>query len=290
MMSTTPPVSTTRTVLDRAVARLRAAGIEPARREAEWLLEHVTGRSRLVLITSPEAALSPTDVKEFESLLDRRLAREPLQYLIGEAGFFGHVFRVSPAVLIPRPETEMLVEWIIARDDLRSGVLDLGTGSGCIPISVRLARGDVACTGVDLSVAALAVARDNAGRLGADVAFVEADMLGDMLASAVDGPFSVVVSNPPYIGEEEAAELQPEVRAHEPHMALFAHGDALAFYRHLAHAAVDLLVYGGWICLEVHADRGPDVVQLFDQSGWLDVQVQPDLAGRDRMVVARRPA
>lgn len=288
-MTPSPAHSTLRAVLDHAEARLRAAGIEPARREAEWLLEHVSGRARLDLIMRPDEELAPEAVRRFEALMERRLAREPLQYLTGEAGFFGHLFRVTPDVLIPRPETEMLVEWIAGQEDLSSGVLDLGTGSGCIPISVRLARPDADCTGVDISGGALGVARENARRLEAQVRFVEADMLAGGLLAAVGGPFSVVVSNPPYIGEEEAEGMQPEVVGYEPHTALFAPGDALAFYRHLARAAVDLLVDGGRICLEVHADRGADVSALLQEAGWNDVQVHRDLSGRDRMVVALRP-
>lgn len=288
-MATSPAPSTIRAVLDRAEARLRAADIDPARREAEWLLEHVSGLGRLDLIMRPDDDLSPDLVRHFEALMERRLAREPLQYLTGEAGFYGHMFRVSPHVLIPRPETEMLVEWIAGQEDLSAGVLDLGTGSGCIPISVRLARPDASCTGVDISRGALDTARENARRLDADVRFVEADMLTDSLPAVVGGPFSVVVSNPPYIGEEEAEGMQPEVVGYEPHTALFAPGDALAFYRHLARAAVDLLVDGGRICLEVHADRGADVAGLLREAGWQDVQVHRDLSGRDRMVVARHP-
>ena len=282
------PQTTTRAVLDAAADRLRAAGIEPARREAEWLIEHVTGRSRLDLMTHPDAGVEAEVCERLESLLQRRLTREPLQYLTGEAGFFGHVFLVTPDVLIPRPETELLVEWILGRESLDHGVLDLGTGSGCIPVSVRLARPDVACTAVDVDGKALAVARENAARLGADIRFVEADMLDGGLADRLAGPFSVVVSNPPYIGREEQSSLQPEVVEHEPHRALFAEGDALRFYRHLAHAAVDLLVDGGWICLEIHADRGAEVVALLQESGWEGVRLHQDLAGRDRMVCARR--
>lgn len=280
---------TTAKLLESFTARLRAAGIETARREAEWLMEHVSGRTRLDLMMHPERQVEVADIERMEALMERRIAREPLQYLTGEAGFFGHTFRVTPAVLIPRPETEMLVEWVAARQDLSSGVLDLGTGSGSIPISVSLARPGVRCTGVDVSAAALEVARGNAGRLGADVHFVEADMLAPGLGPVVKAPFSVVVSNPPYIDVEEREGMQPEVVLHEPHLALFAREDALQFYRHLVHAAVDLLVDGGWICLEVHADRGTEVTDLFQKRGWQDVSLFPDLAGRDRMVCARRP-
>ena len=229
------------------------------------------------------------EVALFESLLERRLASEPLQYLTGEAGFFGQIFRVTPAVLIPLPETEQLVEWALERigemNEVR--VLDLGTGSGCIPISIQLARPGVRCTGLDVDESALVVARGNAEALGANVRWIEADMLTADLPALVSDPVHLLLSNPPYIADLERDTLQPEVVDHEPHLALFAGEDPLLFYRRLVSVAPSLLREGGWIGMEVHADHGQEVLALLDDAGWQESSIAKDLAGKDRLVTGR---
>jgi len=268
---------------------LGEAGIDNARREAEWLLMHVTGRTRLDLVMHPDAEVPGKEVGHLYDLIDRRANREPMQYILGEAAFFGYTFKVTPDVLIPRPETEELVEKIIALppDDLAGGVIDLGTGSGCIPVTIALEKPGIPCTGVDLSAGALAVARANAERLGADVSWVEADMEDQELDLRIGGKASVLVSNPPYIPDGESSTLEPEVRDHEPAMALFSGADPLRFYRVIARQAPRLLRSGGHILVEIHADGGASVCRLFEEAGFENVVLQQDMAGRDRIVRAR---
>lgn len=278
-------------VLTEGIRVLETAGVGNARREAEWLLMHVTGRTRLDLLIHPDAAVPDDAAVRFEDVVRRRMAREPLQYILGEAAFFGRNFQVSPDVLIPRPETEELVEKVIGlpAQDLAGGVVDLGTGSGCIPITLALEKPGTRCTGVDLSAAALAVARSNAERLGADVSWVEADMTDPHLARILGDPASVLVSNPPYIPDTERESLEPEVRDHEPGMALFSGSDPLHFYRVLARQAPLLLRSGGHLLVEIHADGGAAVCGVFEEAGFNNVALQQDMAGRDRIVRARLP-
>ena len=279
---------TVRQLLDDVSTRFQRAGLHPARREAEWLLSHVTGRDRLNMMVHPETEVSPEEEARYEALVRRRLAREPLQYLTGEAGFHGRLFHVTPAVLIPRPETEMLVDWILesGMGGRGAGVLDLGTGSGCIPISVHLSSGGWACTGVDISDDALDVARGNADRMGAIVEWVSADMRAPGLTGTWNEPFGIVVSNPPYIDPGEKETMQPEVRNHEPHLALFTSDDPLEFYRSLVEVAPALLIPGGALVMEVHAERGTDVLALLDPEIWTGATLHHDLSGRERMVTA----
>jgi len=275
-------------IRDQAAREMAACGIVNAQREAEWLLVHVTGRSRLDLIMKPDEPLSATERERLSTMVARRCAREPLQYITGTAAFYGRSFFVTPDVLIPRPETEELVEWILEwpASELTGGLVDLGTGSGCIPVSVALERKGVACTGVDLSAAALDVARRNAVQLGARVSWVEADMADPRLNDLVGSEASVLVSNPPYIPRSEEATLEPEVRSFEPGMALFSEPDPLYFYRVLTRQAPRLLRSGGHLLVEIHADAGSAVAHLFEEAGFRDVMVRQDMAGRDRMVHA----
>lgn len=279
------------TVRERTAKKLEAHGIENAFREAEWLLMHVTGRSRLNLIIRPDQEVGPAEEIHLSTLLERRCAREPLQYIIGSADFYGRTFFVNPSVLIPRPETEELVEAILqlSATDLADGVVDLGTGSGCIPVSVALEREGTPCTGVDLSSKALDVARANAAHLGAHVTWIEADMADPSLPRLIGEAASVLVSNPPYIPEAEKASMQAEVLHYEPHMALFAGEDHLLFYKVIAKQASRLLHEGGHVLVEIHADAGEAVRHLFKEAGMRDVVLQQDMAGRDRIVRARVP-
>ncbi len=279
------------TVLERTAKKLEAHGIENASKEAEWLLMHVTGRSRLDLIIRPDQGVSPAEEIHLSTLLERRCAREPLQYIIGSADFHGRTFFVNPSVLIPRPETEELVEAVLElpASDVAGGVIDLGTGSGCIPISIALERKGVSCTGVDLSSKALDVARANATHLKARVTWVEADMADPSLPRFIGEAASVLVSNPPYIPQAEKASMQAEVLQYEPHMALFAGEDHLYFYKVIADQAGRLLCAGGHVLVEIHADAGEAVRHLFKEAGMRDVILQQDMAGRDRIVRARVP-
>lgn len=258
---------------------------------AERVLEHVTGwriTEQRARPNTPVTAEATTLLQEYKR---RLLQNEPVQYVLGEAWFCGYRFLVSPAVLIPRPETEELVEWVISncRFPLEGlQILDVGTGSGCIAVSLkrRLRKPEVwAC---DRSEPALQIARRNAEQLGAPVHFLQLDFLNE--ANWAQLPvFDIIVSNPPYISREEHDSLEPHVADHEPAMALFAPDtDALIFYRKLSTFAFRHLRPGGHLFVELHSDRGASVLDLFRKDGY-EAALKQDLFGQDRMVRATRP-
>ncbi|MDX1420282.1 MAG: peptide chain release factor N(5)-glutamine methyltransferase [Rubricoccaceae bacterium] len=281
---------TRRALLEQTLARLQEAGIEEARRNAEWLLEEGLGASRVEILARPEAPVSTGEALQVEALVARRLRREPLQYVLGHADFFGLRLRVTPAVLIPRPETEEVAEDALRRLDGRETpwALDVGTGSGALALALKHRRPDAEVFACDVSEAALAVAADNAERLGLAVSFVQGDVLDPAFGHDAPPSFDLVVSNPPYVPETERATLAPEVRDHEPAEALFVPGDdPLVFYRTLAARAPDLLKPGGWLVVETHADHGEAVRDLFAGAGLREAALRRDLAGRPRIVSAR---
>ena len=283
---------TRRALLDSATARLQAAGVEGARRTAEWIVEDVTGAGRLALYAG-DAEATPAEAARVEVLVARRAAGEPVQYVLGWVDFYGLRLEVTPAVLIPRPETEAVVEEALRRIKTFEApwVLDVGTGSGAVALALATERPDAEVFAADVSPAALAVAAANAERLGRPVTFVEADALRPAFADAVPPTFDLVVSNPPYVPEAERAGLQREVREWEPGGALFVpDADPLVFYRALAGHAERLVRPGGWLVAETHADWGRAVAALWGGAGFEEAAVLPDLAGRDRIAVARRPA
>ena len=276
--------------LETARAKLAAAGVTDSRLDAEHLLRHVSRWDAAALILGMRGDLSDTDQAAFERLVDARATRVPLQHLTGEQAFWRHVFRVTPDVLVPRPETELVVEAALeaVRGVTAPRIFDVGTGSGCIALSLAAERPDAVVHAVDLSPAALAVARDNAQRLGlADrVRFHE----GDLLAPVADEPpFDVIASNPPYVGADELASLAPEVRDHEPRMALTPPGDRASVYRRLAAAAADHLAPGGVLIVEIGQGMEAEVARVFTEAGLEVVRVLPDLQGIPRTVVARVP-
>lgn len=278
-------------LLEQAAARLEEAGVEDARRNAEWLLEDVLGVSRAALYAHPEAPVGADERAAFDGLVARRGAREPVQYVLGHAHFFGLRLRVSPDVLIPRPETEEVAEEALLHLEGRDApwVLDVGTGSGALALALKHARPDAEVIGCDISEAALAVASANAERLGLDVAFCLADVLDPLFAQGVPHPsFDVVVANPPYVPTSEREGLEPEVRDWEPPTALYVGGgDPLLFYRALVGHAPRVLRPGGCLVVETHADFGPDVRELFRASGLDEATLRHDLSGRPRIVTAR---
>ena len=281
---------TRRALLDAAAARLDAAGVDDARRNAEWIVERATGASRVDLYARPDAAVEPGQAALVDRMLARRAAGEPVQYVVGSAGFYGLTLDVTPAVLIPRPETETVTEYALARiaDVEAPWVLDVGTGSGAIALALKHQRPDAQVFAADVSAGALAVAAGNAERLGLDVTFVESDALRPAFADDVPPSFALVVSNPPYVPASEAPTLQREL-AHEPGTALFVPDrDPLVFYRALAGHAERLLQPGGVLVAETHADFGRQVAALWTGAGLSDVEVRPDLAGRDRIAVGVR--
>jgi release factor glutamine methyltransferase len=269
--------------LRQGVLRLRAVAIEDAPRDARILLAHALNipQNRLTLHLADD--ISPLQQAAYDRVLTARLARQPVAQIIGQRHFWGRLFRVTPDVLDPRPDTETLVEWALKEPAQK--LLDLGTGSGCILLSVLgdqpMARG----IGVDISPAALAVAQENAEFLGLSLRakFHPSDWF-----SAVEGRFDLILSNPPYIAADEMPQLAPEVHDWEPHLALTPGGDGLDSYRKIAQGAPARLLPGGRLLVEIGPTQGQAVANLFARAGLRDIAVHPDLDGRDRVVFARK--
>jgi len=280
---------TRRSVLSDAVDRLEAAGVEHPRRNAEWLLADVLDCGRAALYAYSARTVAPDRLQQFEQMVARRARREPLQYILGYEEFYGLRVKVTPDVLIPRPETEEVVDEALRclRDVEKPRVLDVGTGSGCIALALQHERPDATVYACDVSPEALAVARSNAEAHGLSVQYFQADVLSDELADHVVAPLDLVISNPPYIPDREGASLPIDVREHEPNVALFAGDDPLRFYRVLARQAQTLLADGRWLVLETHAHYADEVVGLLQQAGYAEVRVKKDLAGRARIAMAR---
>lgn len=264
------------------VGALLAASQLPAR-EARALLAHALGVRREWLIAHPEAEVSEPQRAAFAALAARRARGEPLAYLLGAQEFYGREFAVSPAVLIPRPETELLVD--AALDALRGvvapRVLDLGTGSGCIAITLALERADAAVTAVDRSPAALAVARANAARLGARVTLVESDWYAN-----VQGRFDAIVANPPYVA---AGDPHLPALRDEPRHALTDQADGLSYLRAIAAGAPAHLQPGAPLLVEHGYDQGAAVRALFEGAGFGAVRTLRDAAGLERVCVGLLP-
>ncbi|HVG26493.1 MAG TPA: peptide chain release factor N(5)-glutamine methyltransferase [Acidobacteriaceae bacterium] len=263
------------------------------RRDAELLLAHTAERSRAWLLAYPEAALDPDILAGFNTLVRRRDAGEPVQHLTGQQEFFGLALQVSPAVLIPRPETEHLVEevlgWARAHPSPTLRMADVGTGSGAIALALAANLPDADIVAVDLSTRALAVARGNADRLHLShrVRFLESDLLSAVTSGArMGGNFDVVASNPPYVAETDAPTLAPEVRDHEPALALYGGTDGLAVYRRLIPQARTALRSGGLLALEIGFGQRIALEELLQ--GWSEVRFVEDYAGIPRVGLAVR--
>jgi release factor glutamine methyltransferase len=289
--SAVPAVWTVLGLLEWSAAHLAQAGIDSPRLTSELLLGRVLGFERIALYTNFDRPLSPPELASFKALLKRRLGREPLQYILGEGHFMGLRFALDPRVLIPRPETEGLVERVIEIERASPGsvrrVLDIGTGSGCIAASIARLVPGAALDAIDVSPEAIDCARSNAVALGVEarVSFALADVLAAPYAGPA-GPYDLVVSNPPYVSQEEFATLEPEVRDFEPALATTDRGDGLTFYRAIARLAPTLLAPEGRILVEVAFDQAPDVLGIFTNAGAATVRAHRDHAGIDRVVEA----
>ncbi len=288
---------TGRRLLEQAVRRLAEAGIEEASWDAWLLLSEASGMDRASFLAHREEEADPETVRTLESMLARREAREPLQYILGKQAFYGLDLIVTPDVLIPRQDTEVLVETVLRDMCDRQGAgtasgtpvpgrlrgLDLCTGSGCIAIALSVC-GKISMDASDLSEAALAVARRNGAACGADINWLS----GDLWEAVPGRRYDLITSNPPYITDPEYETLQPEVRLYEPAMALKGGADGLAFYRRILEKAPEHLLPGGRIYLEIGAAQAADVSALCRAAGLENVRTVRDLTGRDRVICAER--
>jgi release factor glutamine methyltransferase len=279
-----------RQIVARVGDRLAAAGIGSARAEAWLLLGRVSGRERPQLIADSLESLTPAQEAELERLVQRRLAREPIAYILGEKEFWSLPFQVGPAVLIPRPESETVVEAALAALPERQAalrLLDLGTGSGCLLLALLSELPNTTGLGVDASAAALEIAEANAHRLGLAG---RARFEQRTWATGLDCPFDLIVSNPPYVSEADRAKLQPEIRDFEPQAALFAGPDGLEAYRALAPDCARLLRPAGFLALEIGQGQGEPVARILEQHGLIVTARYSDLAGIERCLIVRRLA
>jgi release factor glutamine methyltransferase len=261
---------------------------EYARRDAETLLLHLLGENRAWFLAHLECDLTNDQASHFMQHIERRYRGEPIQYITGEQEFYGLAFRVTPDVLIPRPETEHLVEKVVELAPLfrKPRMVDVGTGSGAIAISLAHERPDAAITAIDISASALELARHNAERIGfADrIRFLQ----GDLLAPVHEERFDFVVSNPPYVPAADRDALSVEVRDHEPALALFAGEDGLDVYRRLIPAAFAALVPGGFVALEIGYAQSEPVAALLVDAGFAQIEFVPDLQGIPRVACGQR--
>lgn len=278
-------------ILDGAIRHLRAANRSSPRRTAEWLLTELLECDRADLYAEPERSVSPEVETQFEEMVDRRVDGEPIQHILGYASFYGLKFEVSPDVMVPRPETELVVERALSclEGVEEPRVFDVGTGSGCIALTIKHERPDALVYGCDVSRNALAVARRNAGRLSLDVEFFMSDVSGNTRPEVGSRGLDLIVSNPPYIPRAEATSLPDVVRNYDPEVALFANDDPLSVYRDLTSWVHRLCRPEGAFVFEVHADYGEKVKSVLVQNGIRDVHLQRDLNNRPRIIWGHAP-
>jgi len=276
---------TTLKVLAWTKEYLSAKGVENSRLEAEWLLCAATGLDRVGLYLHFEKPLNSDELTSFRAMVARRGRREPLQHILGSQEFHGLEFEVSSDVLIPRHDTETLVDGALARKPDALTLLDIGTGSGCIAVALARLLPNATVTASDISPAALTVARRNAGRNEVTIEF----LAGSLLEPVAGRRFDLIVSNPPYIPTTDISQLEPEVRDFDPRNALDGGPDGLDFYRMLIPAALAHLNPLGWLLVEVGAGQAPAVAELFRScSGYAPVETAHDPGGIERLVGAQR--
>lgn len=260
-------------------------GVDSPRLDAELLIAAVLELDRVGLYLNYDRPLTEAELDLVRPLVKRRAQREPLQYLLGKTEFWSLEFRVTPAVLIPRADTEVLVEEALKRAAESGTLLDIGTGSGAIALSFASEKPHWQVTGFDISPAALDVARENAAALGLEA---RCQMLEADLSCLPQMQYDLVVSNPPYIGRQEYAELMPEVRDYEPQIALLAGPNGLDCYSALSRQTDKILKPGGWLLCEVGSRQDAAVVALLEDAGLVDIFCRTDYAGNPRVIGGRR--
>ena len=283
-------ISTLQTIYREGKEQLELSGVPDADLDAWYLLEFVTGISKARYYGNPEAGMEEEEVLRYRDVIRQRAERIPLQHITGEQEFMGFSFQVNEHVLIPRQDTETLVEEALGVLKPKMEILDLCTGSGCILLSLlklgeKQGIAGLKGTGADISREALKVAKENGRRLeipGDQLAWVRGDLF-----EKLEGPFDLLVSNPPYIPSGELSGLQEEVRLHDPALALDGHEDGLYFYRRIAAEAGKYLRDGAFLMLEIGWDQGEAVRGLLEAAGYREVEVKKDLSGNDRVVRGR---
>lgn len=274
--------------VDKGEAELRQGPHpERARRDAETLLLHIIRRNRAALLARWNEVLDAEEARLYVEFIERRFAGEPIQYIFGETEFYGLPFEVTRDVLIPRPETEHLVEHVLdlAGRFAAPRIADIGTGSGILAVTLAAHLPDARLTAIDLSAPALTIAEENAKRNRVAIRFLH----GDLLCPVAGERFEIVVSNPPYVPSADLATLSVEVRDYEPALALFAGDDGLEVYRRLIPAAFEVLIPGGFLALEIGYGQQPAIAGLFQAAGFEAIEFLPDLQGIPRVASACRP-
>jgi release factor glutamine methyltransferase len=280
-----PAESTARELLRDAASRLKGAGVAEPEKEAELIITETAGVDRVSLYRD-NPTLAPHCAKRIHSAVDRRLTREPLQYILGHVDFLGLRIRVGPGVLVPRPETELLIEELVKKTDNEQAchILDLCTGSGCLALAAARALPEALVTGTDVSGEALAYARENAAvNEIRNVSFLEGRLYGPVKGER----FHIILSNPPYVKTGDLETLQPEIRDWEPEGALDGGTDGLDFYRQILSLAPAHLVSAGLVILEVGYEQAADVSALAGSSGFDMLDVRKDLCGIERVMLLR---
>jgi release factor glutamine methyltransferase len=254
---------------------------------SDLAIEHVLGLSKTDLILAGDKHVSESDLLNFRSIVKELLTKKPIQYILGESEFHGMLFQVNENVLIPRPETEELVSLVIKENENVSTILDIGTGSGCIPISLKSAFPKASISAIDVSEEALKLAKSNSERLESPVSFVQDDILQPK--HIFEDEFELIISNPPYVLESDKKEMHENVLMHEPHLALFVEDhDALIFYKAILEFSQKNLKKGGRLYFEIHEDMANPIKQLFLDFGFEDINIHKDFYGKDRVVKGKK--
>ena len=275
-------ILTLQTLYREGQIQLKDSGIEEYQLDAWYLLEYVTGISKASYYGDPNRELSAAQAEEYRKCIEKRSERIPLQHITGVQEFMGHEFFVNEHVLIPRQDTEILVEHALEKVEDGKKVLDMCTGYGCILLSI-LKRYQVQGTGADISSEALQVAERNRKHL----ALPQVEWLQSDLFEKIEEKYDVIVSNPPYIQTGVIESLQEEVRLHDPYIALDGKEDGLYFYRRIIEDAKAYLEDGGWLLFEIGYDQAEPVTRLMEQAGYSEIHVKKDLSGLDRVAGAR---
>lgn len=255
---------------------------------ARIIITELLGFSQTAYLLKDNVTLTPSEEKIFSDALERLVAHEPIQYILGYCDFCGLRFKVSPAVLIPRPETSELVEWIEQESEAAERLLDIGTGSGCIAVALAHRLPHTGVTAWDISPDALTTASTNSTANGCNVKFAQCDILTYIPGNE---KFDIIVSNPPYIKEAEKQEMEKNVLLWEPHLALFVPDEnPLLFYRTIAEKSIQMLNAGGKLFFEINREHGNDIIEMLASMGYREITLRKDIAGNDRMICAKKPS